>query len=198
MEWDLQPPKFEKISDSDVVLQSEALKGIRISLLVTGCIASYRIPDIIRVLRKQGAETQVLCSRTAFEFVTERTLHWTSGKKVISSLTGDAEHLDGEIPCDLYLVAPATYNTINKFAQGIADSVVTLTLASALGRLEDKGTPILICPAMHGSMHNSILMDSMTKLRDKGVTFVKPKQEDFKNKLPEPEDILNAVIEALK
>ena len=197
MSWDLQAPKQSSLSDQEVRKSGNALQGKNICLLLSGSIAAYKGPDIARELRRQGAEVTFVASESALHFVTPMTLEWTSGNKPVISLTADAEHLGGDKAFDIYILAPGSYNSINKFASGIADSPLLITLSSALGLLEKNQTKIFICPCMHGSMHNSILINSMEKLRSLGVSILKPRQEDGKNKLPEPEELVNSVIKCI-
>jgi phosphopantothenoylcysteine decarboxylase / phosphopantothenate---cysteine ligase len=197
MNWDLNPPAESTQKDNDIQIVSQALAGKRICLLICGSIAAYKAPDIVRSLRRHSATVHTIASQSALQFVTIPTLAWTSGQKVVTSLTTDAEHLAGNLPFDIYLVAPATYNTINKFAGGIADSPLTLTLAAALGYLESSKSKIFMVPCMHGSMHNSFLIKSMQQLQLAGVNFIKPKQEDGKDKLPEPDELVDELINAL-
>ena len=197
MTWDLQAPKPSSLSDKDVQQSGNKLKDKNICLLLSGSIAAYKGPDIARELRQQGASVTFVASESALHFVTPMTLEWTSGNKPITSLSADAEHLGGDKHYDAYILAPASYNSINKFASGVADTPLLITLSSALGLLEQEQTKIFICPCMHGSMHNSILTQSLTKLRDFGVEILKPRQEDGKNKLPEPEELVNSVIKCM-
>ena len=197
MPWDLNPPPESDAKDRDVSIASEALLGKRICLLICGSIAAYQAPDIIRSLRKQSAEVQAVASESALQFVTAMALEWTSGNPVITCLSADAEHLGGDKEFDIYLVAPASYNTINKCSAGIADSAVSVTLSSAIGQLESGKCKIFMIPCMHGSMHNSILTQSMKKLQSLGVEFIKPRQEDGKNKLPAPEMIAKELIQLI-
>lgn len=197
MSWDLQAPKPSSLSDREVSRSGNKLSGKNICLLLSGSIAAYKGPDIARELRRQGAEVTFVASESALNFVTPMTLEWTSGNKPVISLSADAEHLGGDKQYDLYIMAPASYNSINKFAAGIADTPLTISLASALGLLKQKKSRIFICPCMHGSMHNDILTQSLKKLRDLGVEILKPRQEDGKNKLPEPEELVNSVIKCM-
>lgn len=194
MNWDLQPPEDTSVRDNEVIQTGNSLAGKKVCLLICGSIAAYKGPDIIRELRREGADVTAVVSASTLDFVTPMALEWTSGKKPIVDLSADAEHLGGDKAYDLYIVAPASYNTINKFAAGIADSPVLITLSSALGLLERKSTRIFVSPCMHGSMHNSILTASMKKLQKLGVVILKPRQEDGKNKLPEPQELVKSVI----
>lgn len=196
-EWNFTPPPLSKLNDHAVSSHSQLLTGKKIALFISGSIAAYRCPDLIRELRKNGAQVQVFVSKSALSFVSEMSLHWTSTKPIIKSLSGDAEHLESDYPYDLFLMAPATYNSINKMAQGIADSALSTAMACALGCLEFKNTPILIAPCMNGIMHNQILVDSMKRLNGLGVKFIPPRQEDGKNKLPEITTITEHCIQVL-
>ena len=80
----------------------------------------------------------------------------------------------------------------------IGVSAVTLAFSTALGQLEKSRAQIFISPCMHGNMHNSILQNSMQKLQELGITLLKPRQEDGKNKLPEPQEIVTTIIKELK
>ncbi|NQZ57537.1 MAG: phosphopantothenoylcysteine decarboxylase, partial [Lentisphaeraceae bacterium] len=122
MAWDLTPPPASNLHDQDVTYQSDKLQNVNIALLICGSIAAYDTPNLIRELRRHGASIQAFASSAALNFVTPMALEWTSGKPAISNLTADAEHLGGNKEFDIFLVAPASYNTINKFALGIADS----------------------------------------------------------------------------
>ncbi|MCH2206702.1 MAG: hypothetical protein MK132_12635 [Lentisphaerales bacterium] len=198
MNWDLSKPQSSNFKDQDVSLKDSSLAGYNICLGICGSIAAYKGPDIIRELRSHGATVQAFVSKSALNFVTEMALEWTSSKPVVSSLSANAEHLGGDKEFDLYLFAPATYSSINKMAAGIADTPVTLAFSAALGQLEKSKAQIFISPCMHGNMHNSILQNSMQKLQELGITFLKPRQEDGKNKLPEPQEIVTTIIKELK
>lgn len=197
-DWDFSAPEKSELLDTEVAEISKALAGKRIAVLICGSIAAYRSPDLIRDLRRHGASIQVFASAPALEFVSELVLSWTSGNKVVKGLTADAEHLESEAKFDLTLVAPASYNSINKFATGIADEIVPLFFSSALGRMEAGEEKIAIAPCMNGQMHNSILVENMKKLANLGVHFIKPRQEDGKNKLPEVTDLVEGVLKLLK
>ena len=198
MNWDFSAPETSLNKDQDVNQTDNKLDGQSVCLGICGSIAAYKSPDIVREFRRHGANVSTFVSQNALNFVTEMTLEWTSGNQVVCSLSADAEHLGGEKKFDIYLFAPATYSTINKMAQGIADTPVTIAFSSALGLLETNRAQIFISPCMHGSMHNSILVDSMKALSKKNITFLKPRQEDGKDKLPDPVELVNSIITLLK
>lgn len=192
-EWKISPPQSNAASDSSVSILGNNLKGIKIALLITGGIASLKAPLICRLLVKYGAEVVVYCTPEALRYTTMDALRWSSGNPVITELTTSAEHL---IKFDIYLIAPATYNTINKIAAGIADNPVTTLFASAIHYLENDQSKILIAPTMHGSMHNSILTDNLQKLGNKGVILIPPRDENGKHNLPDDKDLIKYVCEA--
>lgn len=194
--WFCQPPAPSTISDHGVIQLGDYLRGKSIAVLVTGSVAAMKAPLIIRALRRYGASTTVFASGAALKYVGKDSLAWASGRPVVTELTPKSEHLNGSKPFSCYLVVPASYNTINKVANGIADSVVTTTLASALGYLAQKKTNVLMAPAMHGSMHNPLLSRSLVTLFKLGVQFIEPHQEFGKNNLPSQDAIVAEVCRA--
>lgn len=195
--WFCQPPAPSTISDHGVIQLGDYLRGKSIAILITGSVAAMKAPLIVRALRRFGATTTVFASESALRYVGKDSLAWASNRLIITELTPKSEHLSGNKPYDCYLLVPASYNTINKVANGIADSVVTTTLASALGYLTQKKTKVLMAPAMHGSMHNPLLSRSLLTLFKLGVQFIKPRQEFGKNNLPPQDAIIAEVCRAL-
>jgi phosphopantothenoylcysteine decarboxylase/phosphopantothenate--cysteine ligase len=196
-DWDFSPPPPSEMGDHDVVLVGDHLRGKRVALLITGGIAAFKAPLVARALRRQGADVVAFASSEALRYVTEDTLEWSTVNPVVTRLTAAAEHLSDAAPFDAYLVAPATYNTINKAAAGIADTPVTSALASALGRMEQGATKVLVVPTMHGSLHNSILTGSLERLAALGVRIVPPRQDYGKDNIPAEEVIVSEVCRAL-
>ncbi len=195
--WDLQPPAESELTDRAVAQESNRLQGQRIALLITGSIAALKAPLIARSLRRQGADVVAFVSTEALRYTTIDALEWSTTNPVVTKLTAAAEHLSDEDPFAAYVVAPATYNTINKLRQGIADSLITTTLASAIGRMEQGKTKILIAPAMHGSLHNSILQESLQHLKSLGVDYIAPRVAHGKNNLASETEIVAATIRTL-
>ena len=195
--WDFMPPLSSDLQDREVSQRGSRLSNKRIALILSGSIAAYRSPDLIRDLRREGAEVQVFATADALRYVAREALEWTSLNPVLTESSPNAEHLSDNSPFSAYLVAPATYNLLNKFAWGIADDLPTALLASALGRAERAKTPILVVPTMHGSMHNQILQESLQRLHDYGVTVVPPRQENGKNNLPDNEFLVGHLMRSL-
>ena len=131
------------------------LKGKHILVGISGGIAAYKIPELIRLLVKAGAEVRVATTKNALEFVTELTLQTVSGSRVYSDVFAainehSTEHISLPDWCDAMIVAPATANVIGKMAAGIADDALTTTICSCTAR-----KPIVIAPAMNDKMWES-------------------------------------------
>lgn len=197
LEWDFSRPHSAVIGDHDVPLRSSHLTGRRIALLVCGGIAALRTPLLARALRRRGATVVAFASEEALRYVGREALEWATCHPVVTALTWRAEHLSDDTPFDAWLVAPATYNTIGKVAAGVADTVVTAALASALGRAARGQTCILMVPTMHGSMHQAILEENVCRLTQAGVRFLAPRDEYGKHNLPEDETLVAGVCRAL-
>ena len=195
--WDLTPPPDSELGDRDVPRDGDHLRGRRIALLVTGGIAAMKAPLVARALRRQGAEVVAFASEEALRYVAREALEWSTAHPVVTRLTAEAEHLSDGAPFDAYLLAPATYNTINKLAAGVADGVVTAAAASALGRMERGRTRVLVAPTMHGSLHNSILVASLRRLADLGVRIVPPREDYGKHNLPDEAELVAEVCRAV-
>ena len=196
-DWDFSAPTPSTMGDHDVPPASDRLKGKRIALLVTGGIAAMKTPELARGLRRHGASVTAFASEDALHYVAREALEWATLGPVVTALTWRAEHLSDADPFDAYLVAPATHSTIAKMAQGIGDTVVTSALISALGRMEQGRTQVLVAPTMHGTMHNSQLIDNARRLAAQGVHFVTPRDAYGKHNLPSTEFLCIAVGRAL-
>ncbi len=181
--------------DMDVEPLGKQLESKDIALLITGCIASYKAPSLIRHFRQYGANVYVYSTPDALEFVTEKALEWSSRNPVVTKLTSDSEHLREGLSA--YVFAPATYDTIGKLANGVADNAVTTAFASALGRMEKAETEVLLAPAMHGSMENSIEKEGLEKLVAKGVKVISPIYKLGKANLADSHRIVVETIRAV-
>lgn len=181
--WNYAPPSSESLGDRDVDRVGEHLLGKRVALLIAGGIAAYKTPSLVRALRRQGADVTVFASDDALRFVTKDAIEWSSTNPLVTSISAESEHLSDTKPFDVFVLPQATYNTINKIRHGIADSTLTTTMASALGRLERGECAVVVCPTMHGSMHNSILTESMRHLAQMGVHVPRPRDAYGKHNL---------------
>jgi phosphopantothenoylcysteine decarboxylase/phosphopantothenate--cysteine ligase len=173
--------------------KSHSLDGKNIVLCVTGSIAAVETVKLARELIRHGAEVQGVMSEAARTIIHPWALEYATGKKAITDITGDVEHVaycgKRKEAYDLMLIAPCTANTIGKIAWGIDDTPVTTFATTAIG----SGIPIIIVPAMHGSMFDHpIVKDNIKKLEGIGIRFVMPKMEEGTAKIPDvPEIVLN-------
>lgn len=174
------------------------LKGKHIVLGITGGIAAYKTVMLLRLLKKSGAEVQVVMTPSAKEFVSPVTFSSLSGNPVVSEFfsanTGEwHSHVDLGLWADLMVIAPATASTIGKMANGIADNMLITTYLSAK---ED----VMIAPAMdldmwkHPSTQRNIKM-----LREDGVIIITPDSGllasglEGKGRMAEPEKIFKEI-----
>ena len=174
----------------------------RILLGVTGGIAAYKSPDLVRRLRERGAEVQVVMTEGARQFVTPLTFQAVSGREVRDSLwDANAEAAMGHIElarwADAVLIAPATAEFIAKLAQGRADDLLTtLCLATA--------SPVSVAPAMNQQMWaNEATQANISTLRGRGVVVLGPGSGDQacgetgEGRMLEPAELAAAVLESL-
>jgi phosphopantothenoylcysteine decarboxylase/phosphopantothenate--cysteine ligase len=147
---------------------------------------------------RHGAEVYAVMSPMAHKIIHPYLLEWATGNPVVVELTGRIEHVDlagkHDEHVDLYLIAPATANTIGKIAQGIDDTPVTTTATSAIGA----GIPVLVVPAMHRSMYDHpVVIENVEKLSEIGVHVMGSRLEEAKAKISSPETIVEQVIAML-
>ncbi|HEY5564824.1 MAG TPA: flavoprotein, partial [Rhodothermia bacterium] len=125
---------------------SKSLDGRRLILGVTGGIAAYKSGELVRLFKKNGVDVRVLLTADASRFVTPLTLGTLSEHPVLSEIFPEDEegtwtkHIELGLWADLYVIAPATAQTISKLANGQCDSMVTAVALAAR-------CPILVCPA---------------------------------------------------
>ncbi len=127
------------------------LKGKKILLGITGGIAAYKAAILVRLLVKEGAEVKVVMSKHAKEFITPLTMATLSKNPILVDFfnpeNGDwNSHVDMGLWADVYLIAPATANTIAKMANGIADNLLLTSYLSAR-------CPVVVAPTMDLDMY---------------------------------------------
>jgi phosphopantothenoylcysteine decarboxylase/phosphopantothenate--cysteine ligase len=141
----------------------------RILVGITGGIAAYKVPQLVRLLIKQGVEVKVVCTPAALRFVGDETLRTLSGNPVYRDGVSqyDIEHVRLAQWADLFLICPATANTIAKIAHGIADNLLTsLALTVPPGRL-------LVAPAMNTEMwRNAATRANIATLQKNGIAVL--------------------------
>ncbi len=189
------------MSDSD---SNRPLDGYEVALAVTGGIACYKSADLASRLIQAGAGATVVMTDAAQQFIQPLTFQTLTGRQVYSSLWTPAEEFRGEHVAltdlaDLLIVAPATANSIGKFAAGIADDLVsTLALAASTA------CPILLAPAMNTRMWSApAVQANMTTLAKRGFHVVGPAEGRLAcgatgpGRMSEPADILAAATAIL-
>ncbi len=144
---------------------------------ITGGIAAYKICELIRRFKKQGANIRVVCTPNALNFVTKLTLQNLSQNEVyieeFDVKDWKPEHISLADEADIMLIAPATANTISKIAQGFADNLLT-SVACAFSK------KIIIAPAMNCNMwNNPIIQENLKKLAARGIEILEPEKGFF-------------------
>lgn len=161
-----------------------------IVLCVTGSVAAFEAVKLAREFRREGIEVKAFMSEAACDIISPNAIEFATGQEVVTKLTGKIEHVKYSEE-DLILVAPATANTISKFAYKIADNPISTLLITAYGH----NTPILFVPSMHDSMFKAI-SENIEKVKENDkVVFVDPRMDEGKAKFPYIEDI---VLESLR
>ncbi|HMK33466.1 MAG TPA: bifunctional phosphopantothenoylcysteine decarboxylase/phosphopantothenate--cysteine ligase CoaBC [Desulfomonilaceae bacterium] len=169
---------------------------------ISGGIAAYKTPALVRLLVQANVNVNVVMTQAATQFVTPLTLATISGNPVFQDMWGDrhrpsVEHISLADQADLALVAPATANVIGKMAAGIADDMLT-TVFMALT------CPILLCPSMNVNMYkHPILQSNLQKLAGLGHHILAPESGFLacgwtgEGRMPEPEMIADKVFSLL-
>lgn len=174
------------------------LKGKKILIGVTGGIAAYKTAAIIRLLIREGAEVKVIMTDNAKDFITPLTLATLSKNPVLADLynpeNGDwNSHVDLGLWADLFLIAPATANTIAKMANGIADNLLLTSYLSAR-------CPVFVAPSMDSDMlkHPATVINIET-LKAFGNIILEPVSGELasgltgKGRMAEPGEIVKEI-----
>jgi phosphopantothenoylcysteine decarboxylase/phosphopantothenate--cysteine ligase len=176
------------------------MKGKHIILGITGSIAAYKAAILVRLLVKEGAEVKVIMTPLAKEFITPLTLATLSKNPILVDFfnpeNGDwNSHVDLGTWADLYLVAPATANTIAKMANGTADNLLLTTYLSAR-------CPVIVAPAMDLDMYkHASTKKNLSTLQSFGNIIIEPAIGELasglegKGRMEEPEKIVKFVKE---
>jgi phosphopantothenoylcysteine decarboxylase/phosphopantothenate--cysteine ligase len=183
----------------------EQMQPRRVLVAVTGGIAAYKIPELVRALAKSGHEVRCALTPAARHFVSPLVLESLTGRPVATELFSSGE-VGGETAIDhialadwaeLVIVAPATANTLAKMCHGLADNVVsTLLLATR--------APVLVAPAMNVNMwSHAATRANLALLRERGLQVVGPEAGELacgwqgEGRMSEPEAIAAAAEMAL-
>jgi phosphopantothenoylcysteine decarboxylase / phosphopantothenate---cysteine ligase len=143
-----------------------------ILLGVTGGIAGYKAPLIVRLLKKQGFNVKVILTENGSRFVSELSLATVSEENVYQGLfdhkSNSIDHIDIATWADIFVIAPATANVIAKMANGIGDDLLTTVVLATKAKL-------LIAPGMNNNMwENQATIENVNILSKRGVKFIGP------------------------
>lgn len=173
-----------------------------ILLGITGSIAAYKTPELVRALCTDGHVVHIILSESAKQFVTPLTLQTVSGHPVRSELfsltdEGTISHIALADQASLLLVAPATANVIAKMAHGLCDDLLTTVMCATKA-------PVVVCPAMNVNMwKNPITQENVRRLQDHGYHIMPPATGELacgwegEGRLPEMAEITKTVAQLL-
>jgi phosphopantothenoylcysteine decarboxylase / phosphopantothenate---cysteine ligase len=174
------------------------VRGKNILIGVSGGIAAYKIATVIRLLVKEGASVKVIMTENAKKFITPLTLATLSKNPVLVEFSDPENgswnsHVELGLWADLFLIAPATANTIGKMANGIADNLLLTSYLSSRCN-------IVVAPSMDKDMlsHPSTLQNIDT-LRSRGNIILEPSSGELasglsgKGRMTEPEEIMKEI-----
>ena len=178
--------------------ERKVLKNKSVLLGVTGGVAAYKALDVIRRLREEGASVTVITTEAAGHFVTPLSLEVASGTRVYTDLFSDPlSHITLPSQADILVVAPATANSIGKFANGIADDLLSTCMLAFPGK-------VIIAPSMNWRMYeNPVVQENLKKLASRGMIQVGPEKgslacgEEGWGRLADVHDIIEAVKSSL-
>ncbi|MCX8083598.1 MAG: bifunctional phosphopantothenoylcysteine decarboxylase/phosphopantothenate--cysteine ligase CoaBC [Calditerrivibrio sp.] len=173
------------------------MKSYNVLIGVTGGIAAYKIPQLCRFFILGGHNVKVIMTENATKFVTPLTFEAITGNRVyiddfeVYIEPNSIKHISLIDWSDLFVIAPATANTIGKIANGIADNLLTSTVLA-----RDESKPIVVAPAMNSKMYvNPIFQKNLNTLKDFGFHILEPTtgvlacKDEGVGKMVEPEDI---------
>ncbi|MDE5601827.1 MAG: bifunctional phosphopantothenoylcysteine decarboxylase/phosphopantothenate--cysteine ligase CoaBC [Clostridia bacterium] len=178
------------------------LYGKSVVLGVSGGIACYKACEIVSRLKKLGADVDVIMTQHAREFVTPLTFQTLAKSTVVTDefepvKEYDIKHISLAKKADILVVAPATANVIAKFANGIADDMLSTTFLASTAKK-------LVCPAMNVNMYeNEATAENLRILAERGVSICEPTEgllacgDIGKGRMAEPCDIVKAIVDIL-
>jgi len=178
------------------------LKGKKIILGITGSIAAYKSPMIVRLLKKEGADVKVVMTPMAVDFVSPVTLSVLSGHPVMTDFYNGTNgtwnsHIDLGRWADLMVVAPLTASTMGKMVHGIADNLLVATYLSVR-------CPVILAPAMDADMYSHPSTKRNNELLlSHGNVIIEPAEGELasgltgKGRMQEPEIIVDRIKKIL-
>jgi len=141
---------------------------------ITSSIAAYKAYELIRMFKKAGFDVKTILSPNALNFISPLAAEALSGSKCYCNQferREDIGHIELIKWADVFLIAPASANTISKAATGIADNLLTSTICACLS----SGKPLLFAPAMNTNMwNNPFVAENINRLKNAHVVFIGP------------------------
>jgi len=182
----------------------EDLAGRVVVFGITGGIAAYKAPLIVRGLKADGLDVHTVLTDSAHHFVAPLSLQTVSNRPVYNSMFDTTSSADHEIDhisladkAEIILIAPATANFISKLAHGVADDLLSCVCLATQA-------PILVCPSMNTNMYmNRATQDNIERLKELGMFVLEPAAGELAcgwegaGRLPEPERIISEVKKIL-
>ncbi|MDE6592198.1 MAG: bifunctional phosphopantothenoylcysteine decarboxylase/phosphopantothenate--cysteine ligase CoaBC [Oscillospiraceae bacterium] len=177
------------------------LTGKTIILGVSGSIAAYKIPNLARMLKKLGADVQVIMTKNAENFINPITFETLTGNKCLvdtfdRNFQYSVEHVALAKRADAVMIAPASADVIGKIACGIADDMLTTTVMACPCKK-------IVSPAMnHNMYHNPIVQDNIKRLSAFGYEIISPDSGMLANgdsgdgRMPEESVLLEYILKA--
>ena len=181
----------------------EDLRNKNVILGVTGGIACYKVVSLVGLLKKEGANVDVIMTKHATEFVGPITFQTISQNPVVVDMfelikNADVRHISLAEKADAIIIAPATANIIGKVANGIADDMLSTVIMACK-------KPVIFAPAMNNNMYlNPIVQSNISKLKNYGYHFVDPQVGHLAcgtnaiGKLADIKNIFNKLVEVIK
>lgn len=165
------------------------LRGVNVVIGVTGSIAAVKTVEIVHELQREGANVKAVMTESAESIIHPWSLEFATTNPVITELTGNVEHIElfgADGWADVFLIAPATANTLGKIAHAIDDTPVTTCATTAFGA----DIPVLIAPAMHEPMYDHPgVLNSIAIIESWGGRFIDPRIEEDKAKIATKETL---------
>ena len=177
-------------SDLTVKLSSDALAGKNIDVVIAGSIGAVESVRFLRSLRRLGAKVQPWLTQGGALFTTETALSWAAAQPCRTSFEGSASHISLG---DALVIAPASASILAKIAGGITDTPASALIASYLGMQK----PVFIVANMHDSMYDSPFVQENLKKLKTYCQVLGARQEEGKQKFPEPAVLADEVAHAI-
>lgn len=170
--------------DTGVTVRGDSLDGKRVILAVSGGIAATESIKLARELRRHGAAVIPIMSKSAEKVISSLALSWGSGAKVITEWDSEMSQLGS---FDGLILAPATRNSISKFAHGIIDSPLMMALSASSGR----GVPMMFVPSMHDDLfHDPVTSELLSAVEKLGVEVLLEESSEGRRKQPNGANIV--------